>query len=46
MPPEQAIFLQVFMPTFFVAAAETLAALILGFPLACLIASVPKGLAW
>ncbi|PZV37012.1 ABC transporter permease [Mesorhizobium kowhaii] len=45
VPPEQAIFLQVFMRTFFVAAAVTLATLILGFPLAYLIASVPKGLA-
>lgn len=45
VPPEQAIFLQVFMRTFFVAAAVTLATLILSFPLAYLIASVPKGLA-
>ncbi|TJW38931.1 MAG: ABC transporter permease, partial [Mesorhizobium sp.] len=45
VPPEQAIFLQVFMRTFLVAAAVTLATLILGFPLAYLIASVPKGLA-
>ncbi|TIS54220.1 ABC transporter permease [Mesorhizobium sp.] len=45
VPPEQAIFLQVFLRTFFVAAAVTLATLILGFPLAYLIASVPKGLA-
>ncbi|RWD49320.1 MAG: ABC transporter permease [Mesorhizobium sp.] len=43
--PEQAIFVQVFMRTFFVAAAVTLATLILGFPLAYLIASVPKGVA-
>ncbi|ANT53992.1 ABC transporter permease [Mesorhizobium amorphae CCNWGS0123] len=45
VPPEQAIFLQVFMRTFFVAAAVTLATLLLGFPLAYLIASAPKGLA-
>jgi putative spermidine/putrescine transport system permease protein len=45
VPPEQAIFLQVFMRTFFVAAVVTLATLILSFPLAYLIASVPKGLA-
>ena len=45
VPPEQAIFLQVFMRTFFVAAAVTLATLLLGFPLAYLIASVPRGLA-
>lgn len=45
VPPEQAIFLQVFMRTFFVAAAVTLATLLLGFPLAYLISSVPKGLA-
>lgn len=45
VPPEQAIFVQVFLRTFFVAAAVTLATLILGFPLAYLIASVPKGLA-
>ncbi|BCH08763.1 ABC transporter permease [Mesorhizobium sp. 131-3-5] len=45
VPPEQAIFLQVFLRTFFVAAAVTLATLLLGFPLAYLIASVPKGLA-
>jgi putative spermidine/putrescine transport system permease protein len=42
VPPEQAIFLRVFARTFFVAAAVTLATLILGFPLAYLIASVPK----
>lgn len=45
VPPEQAIFVQVFLRTFFVAAAVTLATLLLGFPLAYLIASVPKGLA-
>lgn len=45
VPPEQAIFLQVFVRTFLVAAAVTLATLLLGFPLAYLIASVPKGLA-
>ncbi|MBZ9775183.1 ABC transporter permease [Mesorhizobium sp. CO1-1-8] len=45
VPPEQAIFLQVFLRTFFVAAAVTLATLLLGFPLAYLIANVPKGLA-
>ncbi|PBB23351.1 MULTISPECIES: ABC transporter permease [unclassified Mesorhizobium] len=45
VPPEQAIFLQVFLRTFFVAAAVTIATLLLGFPLAYLIASVPKGLA-
>ncbi|RJT37199.1 ABC transporter permease [Mesorhizobium waimense] len=45
VPPEQAIFLQVFMRTFFVAAAVTLATLMLAFPLAYLIASAPKGLA-
>jgi len=45
VPPEQAIFLQVFLRTFFVAAAVTLATLLLGFPLAYLISSVPKGLA-
>ncbi|RWE51195.1 MAG: ABC transporter permease [Mesorhizobium sp.] len=45
VPPEQAIFLQVFMRTFFVAATVTLATLLLGFPLAYLISSVPKGLA-
>ncbi|MHC2792846.1 putative spermidine/putrescine transport system permease protein [Mesorhizobium jarvisii] len=45
VPPEQAIFLQVFLRTFLVAAAVTLATLLLGFPLAYLIASVPKGLA-
>ncbi|TPI85256.1 ABC transporter permease [Mesorhizobium sp. B2-8-9] len=44
-PPEQAIFIQVFLRTFFVAASVTLATLILGFPLAYLIANVPKGLA-
>jgi putative spermidine/putrescine transport system permease protein len=42
VPPEQAIFLRVFARTFFVAAAVTLATLILGFPLAYLIASAPK----
>ncbi|CCV15141.1 ABC transporter permease [Mesorhizobium sp. STM 4661] len=45
VPPSQAIFLQVFLRTFLVAAAVTLATLILGFPLAYLIASAPKGLA-
>ncbi|WP_292327370.1 ABC transporter permease, partial [Mesorhizobium sp.] len=45
VPPEQAIFLQVFVRTFLVAAAVTLATLLLGFPLAYLIASAPKGLA-
>ncbi|PBB65231.1 ABC transporter permease [Mesorhizobium sp. WSM4312] len=45
VPPEQAIFIQVFLRTFFVAASVTLATLILGFPLAYLIANVPKGLA-
>ncbi|MEF0942650.1 ABC transporter permease [Rhizobium sp. BR 362] len=42
VPPEQAIFLRVFIRTFFVAAAVTLATLILGFPLAYLISSAPK----
>jgi putative spermidine/putrescine transport system permease protein len=42
VPPEQAIFLRVFARTFLVAATVTLATLILGFPLAYLIASVPK----
>jgi len=42
VPPEQAIFLRVFARTFFVAATVTLATLILGFPLAYLISSVPK----
>ncbi|NUS20020.1 MAG: ABC transporter permease [Mesorhizobium sp.] len=45
VPSEQAIFIQVFLRTFFVAASVTLATLILGFPLAYLIANVPKGLA-
>ncbi|RRI01366.1 ABC transporter permease [Mesorhizobium tamadayense] len=43
VPPEQAIFVQVFLRTFLVAAAVTLATLILGFPLAYLIANLPKG---
>ncbi len=42
VPPEQAIFLRVFARTFLVAATVTLATLILGFPLAYLISSVPK----
>ena len=44
VPPEQAIFLRVFARTFLVAATVTLATLILGFPLAYLISSVPKTL--
>jgi putative spermidine/putrescine transport system permease protein len=42
VPPEQAIFLRVFARTFLVAATVTLATLVLGFPLAFLISSVPK----
>ena len=42
VPPEQAIFLRVFARTFLVAATVTLATLVLGFPLAYLIASAPK----
>jgi putative spermidine/putrescine transport system permease protein len=44
VPPEQAIFLRVFARTFLVAATVTLVTLILGFPLAYLISSVPKTL--
>jgi len=40
--PDQAIFLRVFARTFLVAATVTLATLVLGFPLAYLIASAPK----
>jgi len=43
--PEQAIFVQVFIRTFMVAAIVTLGTLILGFPLAYLMANAPKGLA-
>jgi len=45
VPPEQAIFVQVFIRTFMVAAIVTLGTLILGFPLAYLMANAPKGLA-
>ncbi len=43
--PDQAIFVQVFLRTFMVAAIVTLGTLILGFPLAYVIANAPKGLA-
>ena len=45
VPPEQAIFVRVFARTFMVATIVTLATLVLGFPLAYLMSSVPKGLA-
>ncbi len=43
--PDQAIFVQVFLRTFMVAAIVTLGTLVLGFPLAYVIANAPKGLA-
>jgi len=45
VPPTQAVFVQVFVRTFTIAGIVTLATLILGFPLAYLIANAPKGLA-
>ena len=45
VPLEQAIFVQVFTRTFMIALVVTLGTLILGFPLAYLMANAPKGLA-
>ena len=45
MPPDQAIFRTIFARTFMVAAIVTLATLVLGFPLAWLLASLPGPLA-
>ena len=45
MPPDQAIFQTIFVRTFMVAAIVTLATLVLGFPLAWLLANLPGPLA-